>query len=291
MQRWKKFWRLRKQEDAVKLMLLFFAAGAAFLGNAVYNGVELYRQLQSPAEYVLWSNAQSGAADSQLSALREIKHVTAVSHQKEIPVTARKNGKETAFTCTELSGEYMEKVYGIRKSGATKTFYMNQKAYSQMKQELGSANSVDSHAQSAHGEKNSSGESKEAEEMQICYLVEAESLEEEAALKERTAKVVLVQQGVPQEEPYVFTKAAMQSIEPQVRVCVGQQELEGGITQRLEAAGFAVEQTQIVQEAEYRQELKIVRLGYALLAGLLCLVCVWALWLVWKKSRCTLDRT
>lgn len=291
MQRWKKFWRLRKQEDAVKLMLLFFAAGTAFLGNAVYNGVELYRQMQSPAEYVLRSNAQVGAADSQLNALREIKHVTAVSHQKEIPVTARKNGQETAFTCTELSGEYMEKVYGIRQSGAAKTFYMNQKAYSQMKQELGSADSADSHAQSAHGEKNSSGKSKEAEEMQIRYLVDEESLDEEAAAKERTAKVVLVQRGVPQEEPYVFAKAAIQSIEPQIRVCVGQQELEGGTVQRLEAAGFAVEQTQIVQEAEYKQELKLVRIGYALMAGLLCLVCVWALWLVWKKSRCTPDRT
>lgn len=291
MQRWKKFWKLRKQEDAVKLMLLFLLAGTAFLGNAVYNGVELYRQLHSPAEYVLVSNAQGGAEHSQLNALREIKQVTAVSHQRELPLTARENGKEAAFTCTELSGEYMEKAYGIRDSGAVKTFYMNQKAYRQLQQELDSdqagskVDSAGSRAQSAPGGKRSSDEGKEAEERQIRYLVEEETSDGETAEKERTAKVVLVQQGVAQEEPYVFSKAAIQRIEPQVRVCVGQQELEGGTAQRLEAAGFSLEQTQAAQEAGQKQTLQLVRLGYALLAGLLCLSCVWALWVVWKKGR------
>lgn len=264
---WKKFWKIRKQDDNVKCLLLFATIGIGFFINILYNGFVLYQKANSPVEYVLSSSTQDELNGTKIKNLWDLKDIYAVSHQYEMPLEVKSKDGDLAFTCVELSQEYMEAVYGIKESSAMKVFYMNQMAYSQLKQGL-----------DKKAVKNRGGQ----EELQICYIVE-EIGDEETEQKEKIAKVVLVNQGVPKDLAYVFCRGDRSS--EQVRVCIARQELEGRTTQRFQNEGFAIVNKEEVLEAEYQQEMNKAKMGYGFAISCICLACTWVMWKNWKRGH------
>lgn len=126
----RKFLRLRKQNDTVKLMCLFILAGVGFFVNVLYHAGKLYHSVQSPVEYYLMHG--STVTNEQLSALAQEEEVAAVSRSLDIPVTVKYQGQETMMTCTMLSKSYIETVYGITASGSEKRYYMNEAAFKEI---------------------------------------------------------------------------------------------------------------------------------------------------------------
>lgn len=258
MKWWNKFWKLRKQKDVVKIMLLYFVIGMGFMANAVYHGILLYRIVQSPAEYVVAKIAGSAVTETELEEIRRLEYVIAASRQQEEPVTVKYQMKEADFSCILLSESYLETAYGIRKNGAMKTFYMNRKAYEQLMQRTGSG----------------------GEELVVSYVMESLA-EGDEGQKGGTAKAVLVTAGIPEEEPVVFCRgdsAELTGDVAELRVRVGRQELDGGNVRRLENLGYSVVNREEIREAEYLRELELVRIQYGAAVGGICLVSVWVLW-------------
>lgn len=276
MKWWKKFWRLRKQNDVIKVILLFFAFGIAFLSNAIYNSILLYQMSQSHAEYILSGSTDSSNLNAALEEIRKLEDVTATSRQMDIPVTLQYQGSETTFTCVLLSEKYIETAYGIKESGATKIFYVNQSAYEQLKQDSDNTHALE------HAIENNS--------LLVSYNMESQpkfstgnqdgSTNAVPTPAKCTAKVVLAEQNMP-DFPYVFCSSNgfdMTKDIADIRVYVSKQKVDNENAKKLQDLGFAIENAEIVSEVEYIQNLVASKIRHGIATTLLCLACMTALW-------------
>ncbi len=271
MRWWSKFLKLRRQNDIIKIMCLYLIIGAVFIVNAIFNGFRLYQSVQSPAEYVLTGNEQNAASNAKLQEISELENVAALSRQKEMMITIKYQASETVFSCTKLSEAYMEMVYGIQESGAMTTFYMNQKAYGQIKKNDYSL-----------------GEDSDNGELRVNYTA-GDAPESQTG---GTARVMLVQTRMPEEEPFVFCKGdgmSMSENTADIRVFVNRQDLGGEDVKRLQAFGFTLVNEKEVQEAQYLRQIQLVKIQYGGAVAAISLTCAGFLWRFFgrKKFRST----
>ncbi len=262
----------------VKAMLLFFMVGLGFLAHGAYEGVLLYRMVQGPAEYVLAGNGQNAVSRTKLEDIQKLPHVGAVSRQAEIAAAIKIQGEEYSFACAVLSEAYMEKAYGIRESRSMWVFYMNQAAYRQLKESLSNPQTLKS------DEKNRLSVRYRAEGQESADAAAADGQSESPQWK--MAEIQLVEEGVPQEEPYVFCKGNGLGItgeSSRVRVWLSQRELDGMHVERLQGTGLAMENKEAVQKEEFQRELQVNRIGYGMLVSLVSFACAGVLRGFWKK--------
>lgn len=273
MGKFRKFLKLRKQEDAVKLVLLLFLLGTGLIIHAVYNGVLLYRQIQSPAEYALVKDEAGSGLKEEFMEIGKWEHISAASLYQETELLVKYKEKEASFSCIELSEAYMKAAYGISESGATKTFYMNQKAFEQI--ESGEADREVS-------------QSSEKERKKLLVTYEITDTDETVADKgekgrgtAKTAEIILIQENVPEEEPFVFCKGEKPSLEKNgagIRVFAERQDIDGSNVKKMQSSGFTIENISWHQEAEYLQKIRGIRIRYDVLAAAVCFFSSWALW-------------
>lgn len=267
MRWWSKFLKLRRQNDIIKIMCLYLVIGAVFIVNAVLNGILLYQSVQSPAEYVLMGNEQNAAANAKLREISELENVAALSRQKEMMITIKYQASETVFSCVKLSEAYMEKVYGIQESGAMTTFYMNPKAYEQIKKN-----------------EYSSSEGGDSGELRVNYTA-GDAPESQTG---GTARVVQVQTGMPKEEPFVFCKGdgiSMSMDTADIRVFVKRQDLGGEDVKRLLGFGFTLVNEKEVQEKEYQRQIQFVKIQYGGVVAAISLSCAVFLWRFFGRKK------
>lgn len=271
MKWWKKFWRIRKQEDRVKIVLLLFLLGIVFLFYGVYNGICLYQAVQTPVEYVLAGDSGEQNLGRKLNEIREWENMAGASIFRESSVLITYQGEETTFSCVELSEEYIKDVYGISQSGATKTFYMNQKAFDMVKE----TNEAFSYKQSGSEDTlRMTYETEEAEEGQT-------QLPEKERKEKKTAEIVRVKEGVNEEEPFVFSageKGILIKYGMGIRVCFKGQDMDGSQLRKIQEAGLTVENMQVYQELEHLREGRELHIKYAVGLSIICLFCACILW-------------
>ncbi|MDE7436529.1 MAG: hypothetical protein K2N01_12020 [Lachnospiraceae bacterium] len=271
MKRWKRFWKLRKQDDMVKIILIFWVFGMGCLIQAAYNGVLLYQAVQSPAEYVLMADTTDGALSAKQKELVQEEDVMAAGLWRQTTLTVKYQGMEAAFSCSELSEPYMETVYGIRDEGAMKTIYMNQKAFSQV---LGGRDG------SGYSQNNDANRT-----LRVTYVKEDQGDE---TSRQQTADIVLVKDGVSEEEPLVFCKGDridLAKYASGIRVYVGRHDLDGRNAEKLQETGFTIANMQEIREAEYLGQMKLVRIKYGVLTAALCLFCACVLMKFRRENR------
>lgn len=275
MKKFRKFLRLRKQEDAVKIVLLFIVLGIGLIINSIYNGALLYRQMQSPAEYALAKDETESGLKRELTEIEKWDSISAASLYQEIGLTLKYKEKEAPFSCIGLSEAYLKAAYGISESGVTKTFYMNQKAFLQIEGDTVSEDDSPSH-------KNS----KEEKKLLVTYeITDADEIPDKDGEKgqgpAKTAEIILVQENVPKEEPFVFCKSEKPALEKNaagIRVFAERQDLDGSNVKKMQSSGFTIENMQLHQERENLQKIRGLRIRYDLLAGAVCFFSAWVLW-------------
>lgn len=265
MKRWKRFWILRKQNDIVKIMVLFFGAGIFFLVKALSHGAVLYRTTQNSVEYGFSVDSQSGGLTS-LAEVRQLDWVVAASTFRESKVLLGENGKELEFSCMEFSEEYLEAAYGIFGNGAMKTFYVNQNAFAKLKRALGTEEGVQElrirFRQSDSGTKDTdprdnTGTSKDLES--------GESF--------GTAKVLPIQETVSEEEPFVCCMGDPLRLKAEgTGIWIfGWPGLDGENVTKLTDAGITPYDPQKVQRALQEQALLWMELKYNAWIAAICL--------------------
>ena len=164
----------------------------------------------------------------------------------------------------------MEEVYGIRDEGAMTTIYMNQKAFSVLLQ------NTDSVGYSRNGEA--------ARALRVTYVKEAEGDEPS---RQKTADVVLVKEGVPEDELFVFCKGDPIDLAKYAsgrRVYAERQDLYQETAERLQNKGFTIANMQEIRETEYRLQTEAVEIRYGVMTAALCLFCAGVLE-KFRKSR------
>lgn len=131
----REFLRLRRQQDAVKIIILYVIAIGVCCGFLIRDGLRYAQITRTKEEFKLIGNDQV-LTDSKVQRVREIEGVTAVSYDVSDSVTVTYQANTTSFEAELLSEAYMQEVYGITQEGSTTTYYANPAAYKQIIQSL-----------------------------------------------------------------------------------------------------------------------------------------------------------
>lgn len=131
----REFLRLRRQQDAVKIIILYIIAIGVCGGFLIRDGLRYAQITRTKEEFKLIGNDQV-LTDSKVQRVREIEGVTAVSYDVSDSVTVSYQANTTSFEAELLSEAYIQEVYGITQKGSTMTYYANTAAYKQICQSL-----------------------------------------------------------------------------------------------------------------------------------------------------------
>jgi len=129
----REFLRLRRQQDAVKIIILYVIAIGVCCGFLIRDGLRYAQITRTKEEFKLIGNDQV-LTDSKR--VREIEGVTDVSYDVSDSVTVSYQANTTSFEAELLSEAYIQEVYGITQEGSTTTYYANTAAYKQICQSL-----------------------------------------------------------------------------------------------------------------------------------------------------------
>lgn len=273
MKWWIRFWKRRKQDDRIKIMLIFLMTGIGFLINAVYSGMQIYAMVQTPVEYIVRSNGKSGITEYQMSGIETMENLQAVSKQKESSLTLSDSWGEMAVTCLELSDTYLESAYGISETSAMKVIYLNEMAWEQLaKASGGSGNGVGM----MDGE--SESEAKQINSMQLDYILGGEDGEK------GTAKILRIASGVPNDIACAFCTAdnvRLSEGNSEIRLRLSRQDLEGTSIGQINQLGLEVTNSSDMQLDSMRREMKFMQIKYDVIVVVLCLIAAYSL----KRKR------
>ena len=256
----REFLRLRKQNDTLKIMCILFVAGVCFLISAVFRGIQVWQMLQMPAEYILLSDIREGG--EPLTNLLQLEFVAAASRESELSVMIKYKGKEESIFCTKLSEDYIKTVYGIESPGSSKTYYMNEAAYHEMKQNL-----------LAGQEFTDSGEKANADGI-MEYSVQYLEGDENTSGYYKSAKLVLVNDFPYSDEPFIFTEensAELSRSGSGIRIFVKGYDLEGMYQKKLGRLGYTIENGEAALVEDYDKKILLLRIQYELMIGVICI--------------------
>lgn len=138
----KKLILLRRQNDIVKIILLFMLVGITAFGLAVHKGIKLYHISGQPTCYVL-SYAGEDIPQRILDKVKNIGGVDMVSGVISDTLSFTYKGVDMSLQYDILSKEYIEKIYGIINNSSMPVFYMNDAAYNLFRQNSGEGVRID----------------------------------------------------------------------------------------------------------------------------------------------------
>lgn len=256
------FLRLRKQSDTVKVICLFVLAAAAFFASVIYHTWDIYRFVNTPAEYVL--TGEGTVSQKRMDELAQMADVAGVSRQMEVSITVMYRGMSTAVNCSLLSQDYIEKLFDIKLPAGTKRIYMNETAFSEMLQGIAEENEDLMDAESLKPVDASTG-------MDIRYSV-AETY--------KSAKLVVVKEDGQEEKAFTCTAEAEGRLLREaygLRVLFERHDLDGLHVERLRKLGYEIENEEAVITEENEIGTKLLHIQYGLLSTGICLIAIFAL--------------
>lgn len=263
MKWWRRFWRRRKQDDRIKIMLIFFLAAIIFLADSIHGGIQVYNMVKSPVEYVVSGSAAPEITNYQISGMETLEDVRAVSRQRESSMVLSGTWGEITVNCLELSDSYLDLAYGISDTGAMKVIYLNEMAWAQLMQATGEVWNGSEQLANDFG-----NEEEQTDSRQLDYKLDDE---EESG----TARIVRLESGVPDGAAYAFCAAdSVRLLEKNtaVRIQMAGRDLAGKDIKRLNQLGLEVANSGDVEIASMEQEMKFMQIKYDGIALVLCLI-------------------
>lgn len=241
----RKFLKLRKQNDTVKIMVLVFLLGVFMIGSVIYNGMNVYWNLSTPVEYILSADSQNITQEA-MKKITDTEKVDAASIQKQTSLTIHTVEEELSFECYQISDNYLKNVYHVESSGGMKTFYLTPKAYEKIRK-------------SFENNKNNN-------EIQSKYQIGDEET--------GTAKLVLLEGEMFSDEELAFCQGNSAELSKdceEIRVYVTKKDLDGMTIKHLENLGYGIQNMEEIQEAEHQLETNFLKIKYEIIIGILCM--------------------
>nr|WP_291234070.1 hypothetical protein [Frisingicoccus sp.] len=253
MNRWRKFLKLRKQNDSVKVLLIFGFIGIISLIRFFSGAFNLYRNIHQPEEYVLTAGGLrplTGYVDE----IRKIDDIKCVCLQKEASVTLNINNRELSFSCLILSPEYMEKVYAVDEKGQMPVFYMNASAAELMKND-GQLSEKDI---------------EEIDGWRVDYVLASDGLSEKS-----TAKLAFLESRVAEENPLIYCSKEEGDLPEgtdNLRVCLSKGDLDGTRVNQFTRMGLDVVNKEEIRIKSANRDGQLLQIKYDGLIAALCIL-------------------
>lgn len=253
MNRWRKFLKLRKQNDSVKVLLIFGFIGIISLIRFFSGAFNLYRNIHQPEEYVLTAGGLrplTGYVDE----IRKIDDIKCVCLQKEASVTLNINNRELSFSCLILSPEYMEKVYAVDEKGQMPVFYMNASAAELMKND-GQLSEKDI---------------EEIDGWRVDYVLASDGLSEKS-----TAKLAFLESRVAEENPLIYCSKEEGDLPEgtdNLRVCLSKGDLDGTRVNQFIRMGLDVVNKEEIRIKSANRDGQLLQIKYDGFIAALCIL-------------------
>lgn len=283
------FLRLRKQSDTVKIICLFVLAATAFFISVIYHAWDIYRFVNTPAEYVL--TGEGTVSQKRVDELIQMGDVAAVSRQMEVPVTVLYQGMSTTVNCSLLSQGYIEKLLAIKLPTGTKRIYMNETAFSEMLQGFSEENEDLTDVESLKPADGST-------EFDIRYSMEetmadpkgdgeAASMGASAVESYKSARLIVVKDDGQGEKALACTAEAEGRLFKDacsLRVLFDRHDLDGLHVEQLGKLGYEIENEEAVIMEENEIKIKLLHIKYGLLSFGICLIAIFTLKIAAEKG-------
>ena len=290
------FFKLRRHNDAVKMICMFGLAGLACLANGGDHIWEICCAVNAPAEYVLMGEGK--VSQKSMDEMGKNQSVMRVSRQMECPVELMYGGKEGAISCTLLSAEYLEAMFHADISAGTRKIWMNRAAFSEWKEQLGEGVSGMAEMEGGEGDSGMAGMEDESGsgvlELDVRYALEGESFsqgkeapsqEGNVPVKYRSAKLIVVGSGGEDEEGAVYMaeeESRLQKEAEGLRVQFAKHDLDG--LQALRKPGYELQNEAQVVAEECDLETRMLHIKYSLFSCALCVAAAFGLKSQVKRS-------
>lgn len=275
------FLRLRKQSDTVKVICLFVLAATAFFASVIYHTWDIYRFVNTPAEYVL--TGEGTVSQKRMDELAQMGDVAGVSRQMEVSITVMYRGMSTAIHCNLLSQDYMEKLFDIKLPAGTKRIYMNETAFSEMLQgiseEYEDMPDVEN-LKPVDGSTDLDIRYSMAETMDPKGDGTADSMGASAIESYKSAKLIVEKVDGQKEKALTCTAEAEGRLLKEafsLRVLFDKHDLDGLHVEQLRKLGYGIENEETVIMEENEIGRKLLHIQYGLLSIGICLIAIFAL--------------
>lgn len=308
----RKFFRLRKQNDTVKLICIFALVAIAAFASVWYHVWEIYVYVDNPAEYVLMG--EDTVTNKRVDELRQIEGVERVSRQMDETLHVMFRGVSAEIDCMMLSQQYIEGMFGRKTSDGTKKIYMNEAAFSAWKQalsdkggnisELGAGGSEFEICYSGAGdvvgseEKGGTGDvsgdagsaaPSDDSDSKSTSVFSGDSASAGIQLPKSAKLVVIKGGGVEGEKKGEAGFSCMAETDSRLlkeaymlRIRFRKHDLDGLQVKGLKDLGYEIQNEGALIEEEYEVKMKLLHIQYGLA---LCAVCVIAVWVTGRLLR------
>mgnify|MGYP007092383217 FL=1 len=263
----REFLRLRRQQDAVKIIILYVIAIGVCCGFLIRDGLRYAQITRTKEEFKLIGNDQV-LTDSKVQRVREIEGVTDVSYDVSDSVTVTYQANTTSFEAELLSEAYIQEVYGITQEGSTMTYYANAAAYKQICQSLSQGITPI-----------------QAEELTVTYTSSVEqsqnanqptdsSSDASQAGDSRTARIVQVDIGG--DSPFICAVGDPVTLKTSkdLRIQIARQDQSQKVLTLADNLSFSNDNALEIYQAQAKLDQLFIRVKFELLLMLVCLVAV-----------------
>lgn len=281
------FIKLRKQNDTVKIIVLFVIAGLVSAVSILYHAGLIYHYVKTPVEYVL--TADHVISTEQIGVVQQMEGVSRVSRQIEIPVTLRYQGAETEMQAVLLSQEYVEEMFGVKLPSGGSRIFMDKKTFSSVQTEW-----QDSREGSVEVKSRKLDDGRVV--LDVRYRIAETTADDlagddavsndgvvgngEVEQLDRPAQIIVAGSGVLGEETFVCladTENRLPRETCSLRVQYENHDLDGLHVEQLTKLGYTIENEEMVLGEKYEIQIKLLHIRYGLVICAICLAGVFGL--------------
>lgn len=246
-----RFLRARRRDDRVKLAVIFGIIGMAFLIMSVVDGINIYKAINQPVDYIV-SSASAGW-EKNIRNLEAIDGVVMAGRIRRGSVDIFTGKNTVSYDCIQVEKTYAETVYGVDKDSTGQTLYFSSAAYNRLKR----AN----------------------------IKREVTSVNYSLGEKRQTASVGMAHTSDSKEElVIIINNGKFTNDDTEAAVRFDGFDITGNVVKKMEKKGFIIEDT----EKEYKREMELQKnilcTKYHVIIGVLCMAFVGIL--VWISMKC-----
>lgn len=226
----KVLFRLRRQNDSVKIIMLLLLLSSIFLCLSVRQGYLLYNYINEGAEYELELPNTRAGSTINTEALTKIKNIEALSESYNNNIAFSKADKEESQVVTYVSEDYLKTVYGIDNDNSMPTFYMGDKSFNKLCKLF---NNIDENEQ----QNQYICTYKESEKAAKAYIKKCSAIKDEALILCVANNHELIQQRTS------------------LRMYLEKKDIDGLVKYELNNAGYSYKEELVVENEQLKQKI------------------------------------
>lgn len=258
----KKILRLRKQNDAVKLMFLFCIFAMVSFAFVIVHIIEYAKAMAEHVEYIA-VDAKGSVTDEKVRALSEVETVLYAGRNLEQVITFQNGEQEMQMPCSMLEEAYIRQAYRIEQASSMQTFYANDMAFLQLRQVFYTY-----------------GYESPTDEMKVSYM-------ETDAEQYKTAKIVRVDVG-EESEPYLFCigdPLVLKKNAGELRILLDNQSDSHNVIAKLNALSLSVQNTENIEQIRMDMQTMLLKVRYECMIAGLCALAAFVIGKLVQEAR------